>query len=203
MTGRSPTGEPLETENKIVFKQITDVIPRRCVHGPARKSSDSACTRRIILKKTIVLRTRDCKLRKRGFPEIPSEQTNLCFAWEGHSFFWPGQFVPGCCFSKKSTLRSVLQHYFQNFPSRVHGRLLYSEGAKPRELIKQHKQPNGFSKVVVLRTRHETFLPKVSCRVHEATIYEDLGFSRFRQQNGSGTLGSPAWPQPAQCPSHK
>ena len=36
------------------LRQSPYVIKCRCVHGPARKSSDSACTRRIILKKVVI-----------------------------------------------------------------------------------------------------------------------------------------------------
>jgi len=100
VTGQSPTGQPLETENKIVFTPSTGVIPRRCVHNHAGKSSDSACTRRIILKKIVISRTRDCKLQNLGFQRFPFMQKKRRFVCTRHSFFWPGQLGPGYRFGK-------------------------------------------------------------------------------------------------------
>ena len=102
--------------------------------------------------------------------EISVREKKHAFCLRGTLFLGAWPILSGMHISEFSILRCVFEHYFRKFPSGVHGRLLYSEGAGLPELIKQHKQPNGFSKVMVLRRRHETFLTKVSCRVHETAI---------------------------------
>ena len=115
MTGQSPTGEPLETENKIVVRPSTGVIKGRCVHGPARKSSDSACTRRKNLKKIVIWRARDCKLRKPRFQRFPFVQKKTRSACTRHLFLGPGQLGSRHWFGKSRFYEAFSIIFFKIF----------------------------------------------------------------------------------------